>query len=221
MPKLVNRLPAYSLHKASGQARGKHNGKCTYLGKFGTDKSKEASARFIAGLPEPEEKPIVAETVPGERLSVGELALAYFNQHVKAYYRKNDQPTSEAAVIRAALKPLTQRFENLQADKFGPLKLETVRADMIALGWSRSTVNRAVNVVRRCFRWGASRELIPGGVVHGLESLDALKAGRSATVSSQFSRRIAPATRQRRLAPPNRFAPRKPNGFMPIWSRIG
>ena len=105
-------------------------------------------------MPKPEQKPIVAEPVPGKRLSVGELSLAHFSQHVKADYRKNDQPTSEVAVIRAALKPLTQGFDNIQADQFGPLKLESVRADMIALGWSRSTVNRAVNVVLRCFRWG-------------------------------------------------------------------
>ncbi len=51
MPRLMNRVPKYSLHKASGQARVKYNGRVKYLGVYGTQASKEAYAAFIAQLP--------------------------------------------------------------------------------------------------------------------------------------------------------------------------
>jgi hypothetical protein len=39
MPKLINRPPKYSLHKPSGQAKVRFNGKTTYLGRHGTQAS--------------------------------------------------------------------------------------------------------------------------------------------------------------------------------------
>lgn len=44
MPRLVYKPPGYSLHKASGQARVKFNGKTTYLGKFGSPESHQRYA---------------------------------------------------------------------------------------------------------------------------------------------------------------------------------
>jgi hypothetical protein len=51
MPRLVNRLPKYSLHMPPGQAKVRLNGKDTYLGKYGSPESKEAYARFIGSIP--------------------------------------------------------------------------------------------------------------------------------------------------------------------------
>ncbi len=74
MPKLVNKVPVYGLHKASGQARVKHHGKCTYLGKYGTPESKELYARFIANLPKPDDPPALAEPLPGVVLTMSVIA---------------------------------------------------------------------------------------------------------------------------------------------------
>jgi hypothetical protein len=53
MPRLDNRLPNYSLHKLSGQAKVRYGGKDKYLGKYGTQESKDPYARFIASIPKP------------------------------------------------------------------------------------------------------------------------------------------------------------------------
>ncbi|MGO9471619.1 MAG: hypothetical protein ACLQVF_46645 [Isosphaeraceae bacterium] len=54
MPRLVKNLPEYSLHKASGQAKVKFEGRVTYLGKYGTPESRAAYAKFVNNLPSAE-----------------------------------------------------------------------------------------------------------------------------------------------------------------------
>jgi integrase len=179
MPKLVNKLPVYGLHKASGQARVKLHGKCTYLGKYGTPESKENYARFIAGLPKREDPPALAEPVPGAVLTVGECVLRYFG-HASTYYVKDGKPTSELSVIRALVKPLTKRFAGLPATELGPKKLKLLQADMIALGWTRRSINKGCEVVKRCFTWCASEELIPASIPMGLRTVRGLQKNRTA-----------------------------------------
>ena len=57
MPRLVNKLPSYSLHKPSGQAKVKHNRKTKYSGEFGSPESHQRYAAFIAQIPKPAEPP--------------------------------------------------------------------------------------------------------------------------------------------------------------------
>ena len=80
MPKLIYRLPKYSLHKPTGQAKVRHDGKTVYLGKFGSPSRKTAYARFIANLPKPEEaavfeRPAHADPVAPAALLVDEIVL--------------------------------------------------------------------------------------------------------------------------------------------------
>jgi len=93
MPKLIHALPKYSLHRPSGQAKVRHNGRTIYLGKFGTPESKAAYARFIANLPKQEAvaiftatpRPATEEGEPRTPLLVGEIVLRFFN-HAREYY---------------------------------------------------------------------------------------------------------------------------------------
>lgn len=45
-----HRIPTYKLHRPSGQARVIIDGRHIYLGKFGSDKSRERYARLISEL---------------------------------------------------------------------------------------------------------------------------------------------------------------------------
>jgi hypothetical protein len=47
----VSALPKYRLHKGTGQGFVQVRGKRFYLGRWGTPKSKERYARFVAELP--------------------------------------------------------------------------------------------------------------------------------------------------------------------------
>ncbi len=72
MPRLVHKLPKYSLHKPSGQAKVRFNGKTVYLGKFGSPESPQRYAELIAQIPRPEETAVYAEPAPGALLLSGE-----------------------------------------------------------------------------------------------------------------------------------------------------
>jgi len=171
-------MPKYSLQKPSGQAKVRHNGRTVYLGKFGSPESHEAYARFTQ-IPKLEDvalfvAPVREATEPEKTLLVGEVVLRFF-EHAKGYHVRNGIPTGEHITIRACLRPLTKRFGQLPADEFGPKKLKLVRADMIELGWTRRTINKAVNIVKRCFTWAASEELVPGETALALKTVQGLQ----------------------------------------------
>ena len=51
---------------------------------------------------------------------------------------------------------------------------------MIALGWSRSTINKAVNRIKLCFAWAASEELVPPQIAMGLKTVAGIQKNRTA-----------------------------------------
>ena len=95
------RLPAYTLHKSTGQARVYIDGKSVYLGEYGSEKSRiaygEVISRHSAGLPiDPlaKGKPsngLDADTGP----TIAELLLGYRHMPVPA----ETPPTRQPAVL--------------------------------------------------------------------------------------------------------------------------
>jgi integrase len=178
MPRLVHKLPKYSRHKASGQARVRHGNKVTYLGAYGSPESHDAYARFVAGLTTPGTPPKVVELPPGVTMLVGEVILLYID-HAEKYYSRDGVPTGEHVTIRSALTPITARFAELPVTALSPKKLKQVREDMIRLGWTRYTINKAISIAKRCFNWAASEELIPADVAVSLTTVKGLQKDRS------------------------------------------
>lgn len=66
------------------------------------------------------------------------------------------------------------------AAEFGPLALRAVRTRMIESGLARTEINARIHRVRRMFRWAASVELVPAGIVVALETVDGLQQGLTA-----------------------------------------
>jgi integrase len=62
--------------------------------------------------------------------------------------------------------------------------LKAVREKMIHAGWARKYINQCIGCVKRCFKWAAGEELIPGSIPHALWAVDGLKRGRSAAKES-------------------------------------
>jgi len=50
---------------------------------------------------------------------------------------------------------------------------------MVEIEWSRGNINRSINRVRRLFRWGVRKQLVPPSVVQGLEAVPGLRRGHS------------------------------------------
>jgi integrase len=175
------KIAAYRLHKPTGQAVVRLDGRDRYLGKHDTPESREKYRRVVAewlatGLASP--APMTHPTVPA--ITVAELILAYW-RHAEGHYRAQDGTLSEElGNVKAALRPLRALYGATPARDFGPLALRSVRERMVADGLMRTTINGRVNRIRRAFKWAASLELIPVSVVQALATVTGLQKGRTA-----------------------------------------
>ena len=98
---------------------------------------------------------------------------------LKNYYRKGGRVTSEYGGIKEALKLVRELYGRTTANEFGPLALKAVRQRMIDKGWSRSTINKSIGRIRRCFKWAVENELVRPDMYHGLMAVSGLRKGRS------------------------------------------
>ena len=180
MPRKPGHVPAYRLHKASGQARVIVAGDHIYLGPYGSQKSQEEYARIVAKLSAGSPKPAAAAPPPicGELSTIGEILVAYI-KFAETYYVKDGVVTKEFTSMKLAMRPLRHLHSRTLARDFGPKALKEVRQRMIELGWSRGVTNHNVNRIKRIFRWAVEEELIPSSVLHGLQAVRGLQFGRT------------------------------------------
>jgi len=109
-------------------------------------------------------------------LTVNELILAYW-RHCERLYRKDDRITSELNCVKCAVSPLKTLYGKRPAAEFGPLALKVVRERHIKSGLSRSTVNRYISRIERCFKWATENELVPSSVLPVLQAVAGLRRG--------------------------------------------
>jgi integrase len=180
MPRVNSHIPAYRLHKSSGQARVIIKGEHVYLGRYGSPESREKYSRIIADLTSPDTEKNKGSSLQNclNPLSINELILAYW-RFAKTYYQKDGNPTKELWCMRDALRPLRHLYAHTEAAKFGPKALKKVRQSMIDHGLSRGVINSRINRIKRTFKWAVAEELIPPHVLHGLQAVGGLRFGRT------------------------------------------
>lgn len=169
------RVPKYSHHKSSNRARVRINGKDHFLGRWQSTESKRRYRELIA-----EWRAGQNAKTSGLRpdLTVGQLSELYLTEHVDQHYRKNGEPTLEVHCIKGALAVLLESHADTNAADFGLLSLESVRSQMIARDWVRTSININIGRIRRMFKWAASMQLIHVNVYQALETLSGLQKGR-------------------------------------------
>ena len=154
MPK---RKPAYTLHKPTGQARVRIDGKDRYLGRY---RSLESRNRY---------DDLIAEwldrngDVTRYTLTIADLCIL-FMQHAERYYQKNGEATNEVNAIRSALRSIVKLYADIPARQFGPTRLKLVRESMVKQGYCRTNINKRVGRIRRMFRWAVENEYVPPDV---------------------------------------------------------
>jgi integrase len=191
---MSDKLPSYRLHKQSGQAivtltDGLGRRRDVLLGKYGTKESRLEYTRVIAEWEANGRRPVSkADDSAAADLTVNELAVAFW-QHVEQHYRHLDgTPTSEQSDYKLSLRPLKHLYGHTTARDFGPLALKAVRQLMmdgyehpkhgLQSKLARSVVNQRVGRIRRLFAWAVENEMVPSGVLHGLEAVRGLQRGR-------------------------------------------
>jgi integrase len=175
------RVPKYAHHKPSNRARVRINGDDHFLGRWNSPESKRKYRALIA-----EWRNAINAKASGLRpdLTIRQLAGEYL-PFAESHYRKNDRVTSEVSCITSVLRVLVETCGALNADDFGPLRLEETRDAMIAAGWERKSINKQVGRIRRLFKWAASRQLIRGEIYRDLETLQGLQKGRCQAIEGE------------------------------------
>ncbi|NQU25809.1 MAG: hypothetical protein HQ567_31360 [Candidatus Nealsonbacteria bacterium] len=180
MPKKSRHTPSYRLHKSSGQARVIIDGEHIYLGNYDTPASREKYHRLIAEWLTAGQSTLSTGANSGVQVpvTINELILAFWH-HVKQRYVKNGAPTSEQRSYRTALRPVRRLYGGVPATDFGPLALVACRKELIDAGICRKRVNQHVTRIRRMFKWGVSRELVPETVWRALCAVEGLRVGEA------------------------------------------
>ena len=106
------------------------------------------------------------------------ICLSYWS-HAEGHYVKYGEPTSEIDCYRSCLCILRELYGTIPAKDFGPLALKAVRAKMVELGWARTNVNTMIGRIRRVFKFAVENEQLDAEVLHRLQAVAPLLAGRT------------------------------------------
>jgi len=164
--------PRYCLHKSSGQARVRINGRDVYLGPHGSPESHERYERLMR------EWHLRNGNIVAATLTVDELCLRFLEDAEQTYRHPDGTRTGTAENFRHTLKRLIKLHGRSYVREFGPLRLRAVRDLMIEDGLARKHVNREIGRIRQVFRWGVEHELVPPEVYTALTAVSGLRAGR-------------------------------------------
>lgn len=75
--------------------------------------------------------------------------------------------------------------------EFGPLALQSLQGRFVSQKKGRKYVNYLTAEIKRLFKWGVARELVPALVFHGLSTVSGLKKGRTEAHESKSVKPVA------------------------------
>jgi integrase len=184
-------IPAYRLHKASGQAFVEINGKRHYLGPHGTAVSRAEFDRLVMEWLASGRSTTFGVAVD-EAYSIAEL-IDGFLTYAAAHYGDTG-PRSAYASLRHAARPLAKLYADFPANDFTAVEYKAVRESMVRGGKARSYVNSTMRVVVRMFGWAASEGLIPPSIPQALSLIPGLRRGRGGVRESEPVKSVNLAT---------------------------
>lgn len=180
--------PRYCLHKGTGQAYMRIEGRMVYLGEYNSPKSLERYNRLKAEWllnrfsPKLKQK---ATTGP----CMADLCNAYLD-FAEKYYSQS----SEAKQMKLACKPVSELYATMLCSEFGIREYKTCRQWWVNRGCSRQYTNHQTKRLLRILRWGVENEMVPSRVVEALRCVAPLKAGRC---EAPETKRILPVEQAR------------------------
>jgi integrase len=171
---MAKREPGYCLHKGTGQAFVKLDGKAYYLGEYGSEESRKRyeslKAEWLTNRHASKFKP-PASSGP----TIAELCLAYLD-FAEAYYKTG----SEYKNLKLAVQPLSELFATMPAKDFGILQFRSCRDWWLKPGTrSRQYVNKQMKRLLRVFKWMTGEGLIPSSIYESLRCVASLQRGRT------------------------------------------
>jgi integrase len=167
------RKPKYRRHTSRDRAFVEWNGKRHYLP--GAYKSQESLRAYQEFCKQNVPQYVISASGP-TKLSVEQLADGFQGWADKNY---PPVPRSEAANVRAALKPLRQMYGTLAAADFTPSHLKALQERLATRHRARSYINSTASRIKRAFKWAAVEGHIPDTVYNAVALAPGLRRGRT------------------------------------------
>jgi hypothetical protein len=184
MPRLLERNPSYRKHKATGQAVVTLSGRDFYLGPWQSAESKHEYTRLVR------EWNAAGGVIPGsggDSLTIVELLKAFWH-HAKLHY---GEESSETQNYSSLIKRVRKAYGKTLVREFGPLRLKGFRQSLVDEKLSRTTINHAINRLRRIFKWGVENELVRPEVLAALKCVVGLRFGKSGAKETEPIKPVA------------------------------
>jgi hypothetical protein len=170
-------IPAYSLHRSSGQAIVRICGHDHYLGPHNSSESREKYDRLIAEWLANCRRSLFIVAAPQEGLLVNEVLLKWEDFIIREY-GNTTEPSKELANLRIAVRSLKNLYGRSFAKDFGPLALKSIREHLVETKrLCRKEINKRISRIKRVFKWPVSEELVPPFVFEALRTVDGLRLG--------------------------------------------
>jgi integrase len=203
MPRPRKLQPDYCNHKPSGRAFVRVGGRQVWLGRHGTQESKDrylaAVAEWVAKgrpaadtetrTPKPA-RPGQAADAAGSAGPTVTVVIEPYWSFAQGYYRKHGRPTDEVGCVKVVLRLLRKMYGDLPVADFDSLKMLAFQQAMIDQGWARKTINDHMGRLKRALKWLASRKFVPATVYHESLTISGLEAGRSGARETEPKRPV-------------------------------
>jgi len=166
--------PGYCLHKPTGQAYVRFEGKPYYLGTYGSDESKERYNRLKSEWllnrhaekfqPKASVGPFIAD-----------ICNAYLD-HAEKYYRGS----TEYVNLELAIQPLGELYAEIPATGCSVVQFRACREWWLSdPKRSRQYINKQMKRLLRVLKWAVGEGMIPASIYDSLRYVPALMKGRT------------------------------------------
>lgn len=185
-------IPKLCLHARSGRAFATFPGpngtrRQIYFGAYGSDEAKQRYrdevARWRAEQAKQQRPPA---SVTAANATVAVLVARYLEAAEVEYRNAAGEVSREFINMVAACRPLLAVLRDRQTSSLSCVDIEAVRSTFASSGdRCRTYVNTTMRRCLRVLRWGAERDLVPGGVWGALSAFRHVKPGRSGLRESE------------------------------------
>lgn len=167
--------PSYQLHKSSGRAVVRINGKDHYLGKHGTKESQQRYKQVLADHWNPPgiNEKMMLSSPRGSDVLIAALVVAYGKKAINKHGENSEEWKYQ---IKPVLSAFRDSYGDMMACDFGPIRFENFRQQLAARGLCRQVIKRKSNYVVKMFELGKNMEMIPAELWWRLKGLGPVEA---------------------------------------------
>lgn len=154
--------PRLCHHKASNQGYVFIEGKCIYLGTFGTPECRQRyRAELLRWEEEQKGERVERKVYLGRGATIAELVEAFMREVADVKFQIDGEKTTSWKACRLFLRDdLAARFGDMRADEFRHPEFEEYRQKYIQKGYARGSMKNVIARILVLFRWGHKKGVV-------------------------------------------------------------